>query len=293
LADCCQFQFLKLARKCEVSDLEIKQVPISMKIATWNVNRPVGATRREAARVEIDRVAADVLVLTETHDGFDSGFPFSCSSAEGRDGNYQRPHRWVTIWSKYRLEKLATSDPIRTTAARIFPSDGAPFLVFGTVLPWRNSVWGNPPYHGAAAFDEALKVQVFDWKNLHCQYPNDELFVLGDFNQDLAITPYCGTKVTRAILSSALKDCDLVALTAGESDPVRRDLKKFACIDHICAFTNSRWKLLRTERWPNTAEPKEGPSDHFGIAVLLASVCATTIGTLKSPIQDASNALTE
>jgi hypothetical protein len=249
-----------------------------MKIATWNVNRPVDAARSVAIRVEIDKIAADILVLTEAHDGFNPGFSFSCSSAPGRDGNYPHLHRWVTIWSNNRLEKVATSDDKRTTAARIFPSEGAPFLIYGTVLPWDGDNWHDYPSTGGVAFGEALKVQVSDWKILHCQYPNDDLFVLGDFNQDLAITPYRGTKVTRGMLSVALSDCGLVALTAGERDPVRRDSPRFACIDHICAFSNSRWRSEKTERWPDTTKPPKGLSDHFGVAVTLALDRDPTVG---------------
>jgi endonuclease/exonuclease/phosphatase family metal-dependent hydrolase len=249
-----------------------------MKIATWNVNRPVAADRREAARAEIDKVSADILVLTETHDDFKPGLPFQCSSEKGRDGNYPQPHRWVTIWSNRRLEKIATSDHIRTTAARIFPIDGEPFLVFGTVLPWRDSEWGSPPSRGVAAFDEALKVQVFDWKKLHREYPKDELFVLGDFNQDLALAAYSGTKATKAILIAALEDCGLVALTAGDRDPIRRDSPRFACVDHICALRNSRWISEKTERWPNTTTPPTRLSDHFGVAVTLAPDHGPIIG---------------
>lgn len=57
-----------------------------MKLATWNVNKPVAEARREAIQAEINKIAADILVLTETHDGFNPGHLFSHPSAAGRDG---------------------------------------------------------------------------------------------------------------------------------------------------------------------------------------------------------------
>ena len=243
-----------------------------MKMATWNLDRPVSDKRRKAARAEIDKIAPDILVLTETHDGFNPGLQFSESSAGGRDGvgRYKSDdHHWVTIWSNYPLEKLSTEDEKRTVAVRVSPSEGAPFLVYGTVLPWTGSEWHGHPSDGGVAFGEALKVQVSDWKKLQHEHPEDELFVLGDFNQDLADTRYCGTKVTRDLLSEALKNCGLVAITAGDGDPVRRELKDFACIDHICALNNSCWSTEGTERWPNTPKPEKWLSDHFGVAVSL------------------------
>ena len=48
-----------------------------MKLATWNVELPVSVRRREAIRAHIDNVGADVLVLTETHDGLLTGYASS------------------------------------------------------------------------------------------------------------------------------------------------------------------------------------------------------------------------
>ena len=103
---------------------------------------------------------------------------------------------------------------------------------------------------------------------MQLEYPKDELFVLGDFNQDLARVRYCGTKVTRDLLTAALEDCGLVAITAGDGDPIRRDSPPFACIDHVCALRNSRWRSELAVRWPDVPKPDKRLSDHFGVAVL-------------------------
>lgn len=141
-----------------------------MKLATWNLEKPVSQRRREAIRAHTDREQADIWVLTETHDGFTPGHAFSHSSAPGRDGDAEPEHSWVTIWSRHPIEALATSDIARTAAARITPDSGDPFLVYGTVLPWIGSTWHNHPSAGGVAFRAALAVQLDDWMRLRRDY---------------------------------------------------------------------------------------------------------------------------
>ncbi len=240
-----------------------------LKIATWNVELPIASRRREAIRYHTNREKADVWVLTETHDGFTPGHAFSHSSAPGRDGFHKHGHRWVSIWSRFPVEPLATSDENRTAAVRVVPESVSPFIVFGTVLPWIGSQWRGHPSRGGVAFREALSVQCADWIRLRNDYPEDEVFLLGDFNQDMvcASPRYYGSRSNRASLEDALESAGLAALTAAHDDPVRRDSPPYACIDHICSRLDSNWHDGITSRWPDTPEPQRSISDHFGIAV--------------------------
>lgn len=245
---------------------------MSLKLATWNVALPVAARRRDALRTYTDREQADVWVLTETHDGFTPDHSFSHSSAPGRDGTYHKPeHRWVTIWSRWSLVPLVTSDEMRTAVARITPDSGPPFIVYGTVLPWAGSTWRLHPSAGGVAFQEALAVQVDDWKRLRQDFPEDEFFILGDFNQDMVATPprYYGSRANRTALETALETVGLVALTAADNDPIRRDSPPCACIDHICTRNDSKWRADPPVRWPDVPVPERWLSDHFGLSVTL------------------------
>lgn len=238
-----------------------------MKLATWNLALPVSPTRRHALRKWTDRIAADIWVLTESHDGFCPGLPFHHGSAPGRDGRHGPGHRWVSIWSRYPLQPLETSDAARTAAVRVRPEGAKPFLVFGTVLPWRRSEWRGHPSAGGEAFRRALEVQVADWTRLRREFPSHELFVLGDFNQDLVGSKHYGTKATRTALDAALTSGKLIALTAGGADPIHREASPCACIDHICTSTQSSWRQEPAVRWPDTAKPDKSLTDHFGVAV--------------------------
>ena len=240
-----------------------------MKLANWNVGKPVSQARRDAMLKHLGQVTADLLVLTETHDGFKPGYKNVCSSASGRDGKDLEQHRWASIWSNDELELLETNDKERTVAARVIPNKSEPFIVFATVLPWLGSTWHDHPSPGGVAFYESLKVQKADWQLLRDKYPTEEFFVIGDFNQALVDSRYYGSKKNRRELESALQDTGLIALTAGKNDPIARDSSPCACIDHICILGESKWELSKTERWPNIEKPMKSLSDHFGVAVTL------------------------
>jgi hypothetical protein len=245
---------------------------MKIKIATWNLQLPVAPLRRKAMRLHTDREQADIWVLTETHDGFSPGDDYTVvSSMAGRDGLHKPEHRWVSIWSRHPLVPLSTSDNQRTAAARVSPTEGDPYVVFGTVLPWIGSTWRDHPSAGGVAFREVLAVQVDDWISLKKEFPNDEFFLLGDFNQDLVSGPprYYGSHANRNELEAGLKRSGLKVLTGGANDPIRRETKVCACIDHICMRQDSAWRVDATTRWPDSDKPQKGLSDHFGVAATL------------------------
>jgi hypothetical protein len=131
-------------------------------------------------------------------------------------------------------------------------------------------LWREHTGKGGISFREALKVQAADWLRIRHDYPNDEFFVLGDFSQDMVTPRYYGSRANRDALETALEDAGLRALTAGDNDPIRRDSPRCACIDHICARRDSKWRMVdRAKRWPDIPVPDRWLSDHFGIAVLL------------------------
>jgi hypothetical protein len=246
---------------------------MKLKIATWNLQLPVTALRRKKIRLHTERQQADIWVLTETHDDFSPGDEYTAvSSVAGRDGLHEPEHRWVSIWSKYPLEALSTSDKQRSAVARVSPASGDSFIVFGTVLPWIGSKWRDRPGAGGVAFREALAMQLADWIRLRKQFPKDEFFLLGAFNQDLVGRPprYYGSVTNRKVLEAALERAGLVPLTGGNNDPIRRDSPPCACIDHICTRRDSKLLTGNTERWPDTPVPQRGLSDHFGVAALLS-----------------------
>lgn len=157
-------------------------------------------------------------------------------------------------------------------AALVKPSEGAPLIVYGTVLPWLGSRWRDFPADDGMAFRAALAAQLADWIAIVRQFPGGDLCVLGDLNQDLSRRDYYGSRANRTALLDALRTVGLSALTADPTDPVRAVARDRASIDHI--FVPARVVQQgspRLEAWPSGAAPDRRLSDHYGVAADLGS----------------------
>ena len=217
-------------------------------------------------------VEADIWFLTETHENVGpSGLfhhHFSCEP----DRPSGLGECWVGLWSKYEMEPLPVSDPARCAAAHLPDSPLGELVLFGCVLPW-STEWRGIPGAGGQAFEAALALQHADWDRLETRFPKATLIVAGDFNQDLAVKHYYGSKRKRTLLEDALRDAKLVPFTAGPNDPTARDSAPYACIDHICVSESAAWTLESTARWPDAPAPmRRSLSDHFGVSVEVSSL---------------------
>lgn len=241
-----------------------------MIVATWNLARPLPTSRRRHALIAaaFNRVSADVWVLTETHDSITPGEGYKGTSTTGADRPGDVAEHWVTIWSRFPSETVApTSDPVRAVATRVVPPNGPPLIVYGMVLPWLGSSWRHVPAANGRAFAEALETQSSDWRMLRESKPGHDIVVAGDFNQDLAESHYYGSRTNRRRLQLALERAGLVAVSAGNDDPVRRASPAHASIDHVCISTTAQWRARALRRWPDAPKPDRRLSDHFGIEV--------------------------
>jgi endonuclease/exonuclease/phosphatase family metal-dependent hydrolase len=247
-----------------------------VKFATWNLARvlPKHVERSAAIGAWLDRVDADVWVLTETHDSVSPGPGFSSVSTEHPDRAGEPGERWATVWSRLPIEPLPpTRDPARAVAAVVRPTHGAPFVVYGTVLPWLGSPWRDVPAHLGRAFRAALMAQLADWVDVVGLFPEGGLFVLGDLNQDLSSVYYYGSGRNRLALLDALESVGLSALTAHPNDPVRAMAWDRASIDHVCVPARiAAHGSPRLEVWPPGPAPDRRLSDHFGVAANLTSM---------------------
>ena len=117
------------------------------------------------------------------------------------------------------------------------------------------------------AFISALETYKNDWKKLQLAYPDAIHIVAGDFNQSLVDWHYYGSNLIRLKLEEVMKECNMTIVTAGENDPVARDSKPHACIDHICVSNSKIEQIYSTKRWPDKDKPDKTLSDHFGVIV--------------------------
>jgi endonuclease/exonuclease/phosphatase family metal-dependent hydrolase len=240
-----------------------------LKIANWNLERVLPSQRRvQAISEHIARIGADVWILTETNEAMSPGKGFEPVLSGEPDRPSTPGERWVAIWSRHPIEPLSSlvSDPVRCAAARLVHPQLGEVVVFACVLPWGGSSWRGISWMDGA-FSAALELYSGDWLRARTAFPDAVFIAAGDFNQDLARRHYYGSKARRLLLESALASTGLRPLTAGEDDPIARDSRGYACIDHICVSSEPAIRVGRATRWPEAPAPVRELSDHFGVAV--------------------------
>ena len=245
-----------------------------MKIATWNLERALPqSAKAERQRQWMNRIDADIWVLTETHRAIAPGSAYHSVASGLPDRPSEEGERWVQIWVRdgWAIAPLSTSDEARTACALVSLATGQQCLVYGTVLPWLGSSWRSHPAAQGQAFAAAVTTQQADWQQLRADYPQATLIVAGDFNQDLNALHYYGSRRNKQVLRQALATAGLDCLTAGENDPVHRLINsQHSNIDHICVARNLPGQLQEVLAWPPQLEELRGLSDHFGVGVAIA-----------------------
>ena len=234
-------------------------------IVNWNLERVLpNQKRHERIEAVISELTADVWVFTESHKDVTPDKSISVTSTTSEDG-----HCWSSICSKFPITSLIdyVTDRDRCTAARVMHPVYGELIVYATVLPWVGSIWNGQAWQEGKAFISALDIYRRDWEQLQLSYPNAIHIVAGDFNQSLVDWHYYGSKKIRAKLEEVVEECNMKIVTAGINDPVARDSKPYACIDHICISTSRIEHIHATKRFPNESKPDKKLSDHFGIVV--------------------------
>jgi hypothetical protein len=209
---------------------------LSIRIANWNLDRASSGERARRIHELIDEVQADIWVLTETRDSVCPGDGYRQVAGSAANARGDNDERWVSIWTRLAVaDARPTNDEEFSACAVIQHDEVGSLAVYGTVLPWRGSVWREHRSADAAAFRAALQAQARDWNRLRDDPRVNAVCVAGDFNQDLSAKHYYWSATARSALRAALLECDLTPLTADDDDPVRsRTNGKDACIDHIC-----------------------------------------------------------
>ena len=250
----------------------ITQLRNRLAICNWNVERvQPNSSKFEQISKECAGKESDIWFLTESHDKLVPAERFFSTFSGIPDRESKSGERLISLWSRWPIFSLNhyVTDKSRGAAGLITDSPFGSLVLYGLVLPWggdkRTSDNGN-----FKAYQLALLEIKLDLMRLKAEYPNSSLVVAGDFNQSLVDVPYYGSKMKRASLESTFQEIGLIALTSGEKDPIYRDSKPYACIDHIFISKNDGWNLEFTERWPDAPNLEKAPSDHFLVSVNLS-----------------------
>ena len=162
-----------------------------MRIGTWNIERMGrGQKLAESYKTELNRLNADVVVVTEPGPGFHNHFPEAVMAPENRPGR-KSPEAWVAIIGD-NLEATTPEIPYsRLAVAARTVIDGQRVIVYGSVLPWNSAQHHAPDVYGdekrpfMEIFEKALKEQIADMEELRRRYPQEALIWAGDFNHTL------------------------------------------------------------------------------------------------------------
>lgn len=204
-----------------------------MRIATWNVQKPGGGDTRARLAEYLERINADVWVLTDTPPGLRPGANHACVQTPeiaGRPGVVG-----AAIWSKHAIRALGTSDPMHAVAAAITLPEGGELIVYG-----------------ASVLSESHRP---DWLQLRRQYPAAEFCVIGTAHDIDALEP-------------AFVDAQLSCATQGAGDPVfAQSGGERAATSHIALSADLAERVAGRGSWPAGTEPLHELSDHFGIFV--------------------------
>jgi len=240
-----------------------------MRVATWNLQcvRPGTGARSARIRDALASVAADVLVLTESHPEFvpATGYVRRAVSAEAPDR--ERGGRWVVIWTRAEIscEPLEVrGEPERTAGIRVERTGARPILIFGTVLPWRGDARRNH-LRGGEAFAHSIALQAADWSEARAAAQSAELCVAGDFNQEFGAASPVGTRAGRAAFDHVLATHRLTCVTGGSCDPLLERGWR-ANIDHVLVSEGLR-PVVATEVWPEQFPLPRTLSDHHGVCI--------------------------
>jgi endonuclease/exonuclease/phosphatase family metal-dependent hydrolase len=249
--------------------------PVNLRIATWNLRRPLPTQRARRRRLAewLDRIHADIWILTESHVTLAPGPDFRPIATLESDRPEEPGEVWTVIWSRLPMTRLsARADPARAVAALVEPPGRPPLVVYGTVLPWLGSPWRDVPPKGGAAFIAALRAQRAEWVALQAEHAECDFVLAGDLNQSLGEARYYGSEVQRLALARALEEARLVCLTGGADDPVRAQTGgRRQSIDHLCVSGRLAVQPMRPRTtWPDGPAPQPSLTDHFGVAVELA-----------------------
>jgi hypothetical protein len=157
---------------------------MTIKIATWNVQRPCnGGTLNPQRLQKIREGDADIWILTETRDVISLGANWHSLSSFPIPDYHAEGETLVTIWSKWPIRAVSASR--FTACAEILVPSVGPLLVYGSVIPWDKDE-GFSKRFKAGRWEEhrrQVKVQTSEWEVLSKSYPEHLMCIAGDFNQ--------------------------------------------------------------------------------------------------------------
>ena len=216
-----------------------------MRIATWNIERLKHNKQRELMLQEIEKVNADILILTETDNRLKPDYPYCFQSpplGDEKEISYKDTENRVTVFSKYGITgSYKTYDELSSICVELETENGS-LLVYGTIM----GIYGNRN----ESFYPELTKQMEDIKRLTAS--GKKLCVIGDYNLSFCDNYYF-TTVGRELVLKTFDECGIEIVT--------RDLPQ--CLDHIAISKDFFFSVTDISEW----NLDKTLSDHKGSVV--------------------------
>ena len=242
---------------------------MTFRIATWNLdhasrsNRPI-----QAQKEQINKIGADVLILTETCSDVELSDLYA-SSASSNPNRYQK--HYSAIWSHWPLlQRFETYDDETATCVRV-ESPFGDLLIYGTILTYAGDKGPEGSSGHWIEHHNEIAKQGEDWTRIQKLTQGIPFIVAGDFNQARDGRGQYHSSKSIELLNSQLQRNSLACLTDedfGENGKLRPDPRKGYCrhnIDHICV-TKGAFQIEKVGAWDHFTDIQE-LSDHNGVFV--------------------------
>jgi endonuclease/exonuclease/phosphatase family metal-dependent hydrolase len=219
-----------------------------MKIATWNIERLKHKSKLEKINSLLEKLSADILVLTETDSRVFLPQFKNCIQtnklAEIDDKYYLATENRVSIYTNYEIVKqLETFDKYTSLCVELKTEKGN-LIILGTIV----GIYGNRNEN----FKKDLLQQVKDINKLS---KGNNFCLIGDYNTTFSDNYYF-TNFGREELNRAFDKNNLQLITRNKTE----------CIDHIAISKNFIANYqIETEEW----NEDKMLSDHKGIMTIL------------------------
>lgn len=230
----------------------------SMRIATWNVQRPRtgGWKNIPAILKQIREIKADIWILTETNSVIYPGEGYTVVTSKFIENFHALGEAVSSIWSRYPIkQQLKTFDSETAVCAELETNFGN-LLVYGTIITWANDRGLDGTSKKWEEHYKSIHFHNEDWAKID---PNLPLCVAGDFNECLSKPYLYGTKKGGEMLTDALAKNNLVCVTANDEIGYN--------IDHICLSAEWAKKVSHVNKWQAYNADGKTVSDHYGISI--------------------------
>lgn len=240
-------------------------LPIQVRIATWNLERPTqkGWIKNQRRLDKIREINADVWVLTETNAVIALPNDYRSVASDSISGYHKKGENLSTIWSRWKLRSIPTFDPRWAVCAEVDSPFGA-MIIYGTIITYANDKGISGTAKRWEEHRQSIRHHHQDWLRIQTKYPNHLMCIAGDFNQSRDRSGWCEEKQSVELLSTALGDLSLVCVT--EENLQTKGFSR-STVDHICLSERLKPYKVEMGAWEGITSENKKMSDHNGVFV--------------------------